>query len=765
MFECNEPHLRTSSEVPGFSPARAARAKTRALRNQLVAISLVILAALPHAQAPQPLTTITGRVISEATGDPVRRAYVIAHGPGTKTTRVTMSDDEGRFTFEGLPSDQYRVGAERKPYLSSVAEVMGGTVVVSLADGAIVSGLVVDQTGLPTAGVTLTATSPALPSPRSTRTNLRGEYRFHSLPSGGYTIGPVNQKGESRLLTVAPGIEHHVPTLAVEAPGSRASVGGDGTEGTGVVGGVALDASSNIPLPGVSISLAQSMRTAITDGNGRFEFRGLGATTYGFRIQHAGYASISSAELTLGQNARVHDVTLRGGRHGSIAGTIRDDGGDPVVDADVRAFRKTALDFRPMLIPAETHRTDDRGAFHIENLPPGDYILCACGTDPLPVSLRLLRQLGPTAPDAAAVAEMISDVVPSFPPTYYPGVPRGTDSLVVAVGLSDDRLGIDISMTPVRRFSIRGQLLEDGRTPAQAMQLYLMQDGDLPGGIGVSEMKPMKLEEDGRFLFAGVPPGTYGVGAIPRAQNLAGPWAFAEIVVADRDVNDVILPLGSGLTVTGRVDFSGTATRPHRDALAKTRVSLVPLEFTTRLLVSMATSSRVGYGASLDEDGRFTADNLFPGRYLVRTAVSGSPWRTVQRVSSHDASAVDNVLTVGAGGASDVLVVLSDEPLAAITGTASLERYEPPSSARAVVFPMDPTKWLAPFRFSSQFQWQRIAGDRSFRVSDLPAGDYYAVLVPESDFEMSSARLERWSKTAQRVTLRAGATTTVTLRR
>lgn len=728
-------------------------------------LSLLFIAAALHAQAPPPQTTITGRVVAEATGQPVRRAYVIVHGPETKTTRVTMSDGEGRFTFEGLPSDRYRVGAEKRPLLSAVTELTGADLVISLPAGAVVTGQVTDQLGRPVDDVTVNVSGPALGSPQTARTNLRGEFRVHSLPPGAYVIGPVSHKGEGRSFAVAGGEQVQLPALTLDSSDTQPVAGSDGTEGTGVIGGLALDALNDQPLAGVTIALQRSMRTAITDARGRFEFRGLGATTYGFRIQQPGYASVSRAEVPLTADARVHDVVVKGGRHGSIAGTIRDDGGDALVGIDVRAFRKTSLGVRPVLRPSGNNTTDDRGAFHIESLPAGDYVVCACGTESLPVSPGLLRKLGPSAPDTATMARLLNDAVPAFAPTYFPGVSRGVDSLVVTIGLGDDRQGMDISLTPVRRFSIRGQILEAGGAPTQPMQLHLTQDGDLPGGVGLSEVKPVRLEPDGRFLFVGVPPGTYGIGAIPVKQNQTGPWAFTDVVVVDRDVDHVLLPLGSGITIDGRMEFSGSATRPTRAALTKARVSLVPLDFSARLFTSMVTSGRVGHSGAVDEEGRFLIEGVAEGRYLVRASVDGSPWQTVQRVSSGRADIVDDVLALGPEGASNVVVVVSDAPLAVLRGTAELQRYDPVTATQAVVFPSDPVKWLDPARFASQFLWQRVSPDRSFVIPNLPAGDYFVVVEPDFDLEMSPSRFEHWSKTAQRVTLKAGETTTVNIGR
>jgi len=51
-----------------------------------------------------------------------------------------------------------------------------------------IRGVVKDQQGLPTPGVTVTATSPALQGPRSVVTDDQGLYSIPALPAGRYTV-------------------------------------------------------------------------------------------------------------------------------------------------------------------------------------------------------------------------------------------------------------------------------------------------------------------------------------------------------------------------------------------------------------------------------------------------------------------------------------------------------------------------------------------------------------------------------------------------
>jgi len=740
------------------------------MKRLLIALCIVIIVvtASLHAQAPPPQTTITGRVVAEATGQPVRRAYVIAHGPDTKTTRVTMSDGEGAFRFDGLPADRYRVGASKRPHLSAAIDATGADVVISLPTGAVVTGSVIDLLGQPASRTEVSISGPALPSPQMVTTNQQGDYRFYSLPPGDYTISPTTRKGESRTVTVGSASQHQVPSWALQPtktpviPGYAAPAAG-----TGVIAGVALDALSKEPLSGATVSSRRTARIATTDEAGRFRLEGLGIGTYSLVVQGDGFLPTSSAEVLLTENARVIDVTLYGGRTGSIAGTVRDEVGDPVVGMPVMTYRRQFINFQAVMFPRGSGRTDDRGMFEVRGLPPGDYLLCACAGEPLAIDPRLLRELGQTAPDSTTLSRLLDDTVQTFAPAFYPGLARASDSQMVLVDYGDARSGMDITMYGAKPFAVSGLLVDVSGAPATRMQVFLTQDGDLPGAMGVSGTQPVTVGADGRFQFFGVTPGTYSINAIPATAGNRTPWASTEVAVVDRDVQNFIVTVGSGLSVKGRVEFSGNAARPTGAALEKTRVGLSPLEISMAMFMSMGNAGTVGHSAMLDSNGQFSMDGLPPGRFLVTVHVPDSPWRTVQRLAASAAATLNNVVTVNADGETDLLIVMSDVPLATVTGTIPIarERYESAGSMRATIFPADSSRWLEPERHPGQFQWAWPNADGSFRLELLPPGDYYILRTSSFDDLMSVRSLERWAKTAERVTLRAGETTVVTVKR
>jgi len=680
-------------------------------------MTLIVLAASPHAQVPAAQTTVAGRV-----------------------------------------------GASKRPLLSAATDATDATgahIVISLPTGAVVTGTVIDHLGQPQAGLYLNISGSALPSLQVSTTNRVGEYRFFSLPSGDYTIGVVGRKGEGRTVSVGAGEHKQLTPLLVEPAEPTPMPGRAVTKGNNVVAGVAVDERSGEPLVNAPVISRGFGLRSMTDANGRFRFEDLGDGTYSFLVEGREFQPTSAAEVTVKDGARIIDLTLRGGRNGSIGGIVRDEVGDPVVNMPVVAYHKLLMGFQPILIERGGVRTDDRGMFDIRNLPPSDYLLCACAGDSLAIDPGLLRQLDPTAPDAAMVSALIDETVQTFAPTYYPGQAHASNSPLVTVDRGDARMGMDLTMHGVTPFVVEGQLIEGGAPATTRMQVFLSQ----PGAIGLSGMTPASLSSDGRFRFVGVPPGSYALGAIPATANHRTPWAHTEVTVADRDLVGLVVPIGDGVTVSGRVEFSGSAAAPSATVLETVRVALLPLEFTMSTLASIGNSGTVGDGARIDGSGQFTIGGLPPGRYRVVVTVPNSPWRMVRRVSPSASGTLVDVITVGSEDETGVLVVVSDAPPAVLTGSVVFARYESPGYARAMIFPMDASTWIEPERYPLRFQPIFIRPDGSFRLDTVPPGDYYVARGSSFDAEMSKSALERWAKTAQRVTLRAGETTTVALKK
>ena len=550
--------------------------------------------------------------------------------------------------------------------------------------------------------------------------------------------------------------------------------------GTALIAGRVIDSTSGQTVPYVTVTLRNTNRiyaeitadgkatripdpAVITDSQGRFVFGALEAGAFALSVltRPGTFIGGASVELTTGQ--QVTDVAVRASRFGSIAGTVRDEAGDPIVGMRVNVFLKKTTGFRPVLQPRTGAVADDHGTFRIGNLPPGDYVLCACSRDALAIDNALLSLLGSQPPSAPALVKRLDDSVPAFAPTFHPASTRLSDAHAVTVGSGDDRAGIDITVRAVTPRRVSGRLSGIAATGTAAFTLLLIAENDRPEAQSITAIAAINVAADGAFGFVAVPPGRYSLEVFP-AQGKQDAWASLPVTVGDEDVEGLTVPLWNGATVTGRVEFSGSSPRPDASALAMGRVTLVPADLTARVLIAAGPSGSGSHSVSLDSDGHFRIEGVPPGRYVATASRLGPDWQLTESVRTSEGMSTDPVVTIGNNGLSGVVITMSDAMPAIVLGTVVLDSYEAPQLVNVLVFPAEPASWTEAFRFPGRFAVTSISNERTFRFTGVPPGDYFAMLV-DAETNMGPEQFEAWSRRATRISLHAGETKTVALKR
>ena len=166
--------------------------------------------------APPTGTAAMSGVVRDEEDKPVRRVTVTIEGD-MRLERMTVSDDAGRFSFGQLPAGRYTVTAEKEGYpamsYGAKRPFRAGSglsldegqalkdVVLRLARGAVLTGIVYDEVGQPLPGMLMMAwqvrnslsgertLDSALPNDGGALTDDRGMYRIFGLPPGEYTVG------------------------------------------------------------------------------------------------------------------------------------------------------------------------------------------------------------------------------------------------------------------------------------------------------------------------------------------------------------------------------------------------------------------------------------------------------------------------------------------------------------------------------------------------------------------------------------------------
>jgi protocatechuate 3,4-dioxygenase beta subunit len=186
-------------------------------------IGLLLALSIDQAAAPAATGRISGRVTAEGTNGPIAGARVMVFPMMRRGTPPTgpmaippegLTDQDGRFVFNGLAPGEYRVDVQKTGFASSMDPttrprtytVAAGqaldNISIVLQKGAVISGKVLDQKGAPVTDAQVmalrritppgasTAAPRLIPTPMqgSQQTNDIGEYRVTGLAPGEYFI-------------------------------------------------------------------------------------------------------------------------------------------------------------------------------------------------------------------------------------------------------------------------------------------------------------------------------------------------------------------------------------------------------------------------------------------------------------------------------------------------------------------------------------------------------------------------------------------------
>ena len=151
-------------------------------------------------QIKGPNARVFGRVVEAGTGVPIPGASIIFAFRG-RSRLQTVTDQDGRYSFEELEPGPYRLTVQKTGYVpldpASVPTywVVAGqsldVATVSLQKGGVVAGRILDSFGDPMVDVSVRAVKPGAAIDRmgeASRTNDLGEFRVFGLAPGEYII-------------------------------------------------------------------------------------------------------------------------------------------------------------------------------------------------------------------------------------------------------------------------------------------------------------------------------------------------------------------------------------------------------------------------------------------------------------------------------------------------------------------------------------------------------------------------------------------------
>ncbi len=468
-------------------------------------------------------------------------------------------------------------------------------------------------------------------------------------------------------------------------------------------------------------------RAGSTDAEGRYAIEGLPAGRYTITASKPGFVTLSYGQrhpLGAGTPVTLRDgerlvVDLKLPRGGVIAGRIFDEDGEPVPAANVRVLRLQYQQGERQPVPLGGDQTDDRGAYRVYGLGPGEYVVSATVQerwlrDAAPAAMLARREggglamRGRTAPDPDA-----DEDVELLAPTYHPGTVDVHDAGRIALALGAELTDVDIHLQLVRTSTVRGTLVGPAEGVTRTLVLLVPEARDARGRM------PLRLgsfsasaSADGTFTIARLPPGRYVL--IARASAAAsGQLLFASqpLTLAGQSLANLSVALGPGATISGQVELQGGS--PSTSLLRGLRIGV---QSPDPIPLANEAASRVG------SDGSFAVDGVPAGRYLLR--VSGMPkgW-ALRAVVVNGVDVTDTPVDVAGGGIANVRLVLVDRTTR-LSGTVRDDSGQPAPFATVVAFADDSTRWGPTSRYV-----QAVQPDQSgaFQISGLPPATYLLV--------------------------------------
>ena len=250
-----------------------------------------------------------------------------------------------------------------------------------------------------------------------------------------------------------------------------------------------------------------------------------------------------NTSVMLNEGETVEDFNFSLVRGGVITGKITDSEGKPLIEETVSLL---PIETGPgtMVYARTSQQTDDRGVYRAFGLPAGKY--------------------------KVSVGQVMSPLMGGpkrvYRQTFYPSVSDFTKATVVEVKEGDEANDVDIVVgRPLITFRVRGLIVDETGKPVPNATYGIMRVTE--GGRETTS--GTNANARGEFTLSNVLPGKYFMFADNEVQmsDMRGDSVSFEVV--DRDINDVVIKMSKGSTVSGVVVFEGMEDKPGANNFAE----------------------------------------------------------------------------------------------------------------------------------------------------------------------------------------------------
>lgn len=498
------------------------------------------------------------------------------------------------------------------------------------------------------------------------------------------------------LLLVAPSLVFaQTPTM----PDARS----EARKETCTLSGIVVGKLDGAPLKGATVWLDSDEShehtiATTTAADGRFELRNFPAGHYRLTVRRNGYvdaqygqkkANDPGSTLTLRPGQKLVDLVFKLGRTGVITGRVFDEEGEPMQGIHVNAVRKVYIRGKMQLQTYDYRETNDLGEFRLFGLSPGRYLVTA-----EPETWN--RVVGDREFSGAGKSRGEK----GYAKLYYPGVTDSGRASEITVKEGDEIASIDILMKQVTVYRVRGKVVNllpkpSGRRWTQVDVLRTNQ------GVGWESIGATSAgDADGSFDIREIPPGNYRIRAMWRSDDGRMHVTQQDFAVGNADVEGLILTIGEGVNIPGRVTWDG-APRLERQGFVVAAIST-------------ENEPLPGASAEVDDNNQFMLKDVHDGEFrLDAWGISKDCY--IKEVRYSDSIVPDATIRVAKGAVGPLEITLSSRG-AHVQGTVLNEDTLPAVGAWVVAIPDKKMRRASYSANTDQYG--------HFEVRGLPPGKY-----------------------------------------